>query len=179
MCLHVSVLVLAATSCGPAENDTVFDVTYNPCERLVVEPAHELRPAERDAIEGAVSMWNDAAALGLRGPNRRDQNLEDQDLGDQPASTTMRIPVRFEPAAGFVNGYYDDEAGEVIINRNLTGARERTITLAHELGHAFGLRHVAPQKRRSLMNAGNLDTEVTQRDIEVLRKRWQGCPTRQ
>jgi hypothetical protein len=160
LCVQLTV-VLATTGCGPSEKDHVFDVTYNPCEPLAIRAASDLRPDEIDTIDRAVDMWNQAA---------------DVQLQSEPLADAVHIPVRFEEGAGFINGYYDDEAGEVIINRNLADTRERTITLAHELGHAFGLRHVARDQRLSLMNAGNLDTELTERDTEALRARWPGCP---
>lgn len=167
--LTTSGLIASILGCGPPENDHFFDITYNPCEPLSVEAVQELRPDERASVERALAMWNEAGALDIRV----------QRLTDASAPEATRIPVRFEKGAPFVNGYYDDETGEVIINRNLADTRERTITLAHELGHAFGLRHVAHDKRRSLMNAGNLDTAVTPRDIEALRARWQECSSPQ
>lgn len=158
--LLVAVLAFGVMGCGPNEHDSVFDVTYDPCLPLVVEPVGDLRDEELVAVDNALAMWNAAGPLQLT----RD------DIVDAP-----RLPVYFRRGAPFVNGYYDDEAGEVIINRSLSNERSRTITIAHELGHAFGLRHVDPSKRRSLMNAGNLDTTLTEQDVVSVIQRWEGC----
>lgn len=158
--LLLVVLGLLACGCGPAETDTHFDITYDPCAPLVVEPQNELRAEELAAVDDALEMWNQAGPLKLT---------------RQPIADAPRLRVRFEKGAPFVNGYYSDETGEVTINRNLADHRERTITLAHEMGHAFGLRHVARSKRRSLMNSGNLQTMVTDSDVEHVLSRWESC----
>ncbi len=160
LCLLLAVLAPAISGCGPAEHDPVFDVTYDPCLPVVVEPVGTLRDSELASIDLALTMWNAAGPL----------QLTRQEIADAP-----RLPVRFEKGAPFVNGYYDDEIGEIIINRSLTDSRQRTITIAHELGHAFGLRHIARHKRRSLMNSGNLETPLTESDVDLVVQRWEGC----
>lgn len=142
------------------EHDPHFDVVYNPCRPLVVETPSSTSASELEGIEQAMQMWREAAPV---------------ELSLEPVEGARRIPVSFESGAAMVHGYYDDEIGEVIINRNLSTRKARSITLAHELGHAFDLRHVSSGTRRSLMNAGNIDTTITKADVAALMERWDHC----
>jgi hypothetical protein len=62
----------------------------------------------------------------------------------------------------------------VLVNRALTVASERAITIAHEVGHAMGLPHV--DGRPSLMNPGNLTLEPQPGDAAALVELWGACP---
>jgi predicted Zn-dependent protease len=46
------------------------------------------------------------------------------------------------------------------------------VTIAHELGHTFGLWHVHPSTRRSVMNPGNTTITPTERDVDSVRALW-------
>ena len=46
------------------------------------------------------------------------------------------------------------------------------MTIAHEIGHAFGLWHVKPSVRRSVMNPGNTTVTPTERDVDSVRALW-------
>lgn len=147
------------SGCGDAASDAPFETVFNPCEPLVIAAQPGTRPAELASLDAAIAMWNEAADLKLT----RDE------IADAP-----RIPVYFEDGASFVHGFYSDESGTVTINHKLS-AREHTITAAHELGHAFDLHHVEESTRRSLMNKGNLSTELTAADVDTLHRRWPQC----
>ncbi|MFP4598193.1 MAG: DUF6782 family putative metallopeptidase [Persicimonas sp.] len=158
--LLLSAAALLVAGCGNTEHDSTLDVVYNPCEPLNIEVQGEADADQLASVDEALAMWNQLAPVAL--------NREAAD-----AATT--IPVRFESGAPMLHGYYEDETGEVIINRSLSDERARAITVAHELGHAFGLRHVAAKKRSSLMNSGNLDTGLTDADADALLLRWNDC----
>jgi len=91
-------------------------------------------------VEEAISLWT---AVGV---------------GDlQPDGTD--ISVVFASGGPSEFGYYAD--GIVTINQDLDDDRA-AITIAHELGHAFGLVHVSD--RPSVMNPGNLTIAPTAAD---------------
>ena len=55
--------------------------------------------------------------------------------------------------------------------------RQRAVTIAHEIGHAFGLLHVSVDDDASVMNDGNLVTEPNGFDVDALRSLWGACGT--
>jgi len=112
------------------------------------------------SIDDALAMWREH---GVPGPVAS---------GD---ASMASIQVVFENAAPAFHGLYDDEAGVIYINTALGDRRERAITVAHELGHALGMWHVAD--RVSVMNPNNLDVEPTDVDQATLEQLWGACGT--
>jgi hypothetical protein len=158
-------MILVATAggvlshgCLSASDDTI-DVTFDPCT-VAVAPGSDTAPAEIDAIDRGLQLWNGSANLTLTRWAGEDQ---------------PRVVVRFEEGPLAFRGVYDDERGVVIVNRRLSEPHERAVTVAHELGHAFGLPHVDVSSRRSLMNPGNVAIEPTAEDVTELRSRWGAC----
>jgi hypothetical protein len=62
-----------------------------------------------------------------------------------------------------------------LINRRLSG-EPLEITVAHELGHAFGLWHVEHEVRTSVMNPGNLTVAPNAGDASDVAVLWGRCP---
>ena len=62
----------------------------------------------------------------------------------------------------------------IFINDELDGD-ELMLTTAHELGHAFGLTHVDPGMRRSVMNPNNITVSPTSDDVAKLHALWGTC----
>ncbi len=85
------------------------------------------------------------------------------------------MPLLFQVAAPPFHGLYDNQAGRIFINADLTDVDPLRITIAHEIGHAFGLSHVSPSVRPSLMNSGNLTIGITPEDVEALAAIWGRC----
>ncbi|MFH0902427.1 MAG: hypothetical protein V2A73_17490 [Pseudomonadota bacterium] len=146
-------------SCGHSE-DPAFLVTFDPCQPLSVVASPETAVEERLSVADALAMWNDTAKTSLV-----DEELPDANV----------IPVFFQDAAPAFYGLYDDQHGTIFINRRLQDRRPRSITIAHELGHAFGLFHVAKDDRLSVMNNGNLDILPTDDDVQALAEIWGAC----
>jgi hypothetical protein len=151
-------LSLTGLSCQEAELPVIANV-YDPCDVLVLE-VQDATPARLAAVEAAATMWNERAG----------SLLTLQDLADAP-----RIPVEFDQAAAAFRGLYDDVNPRVYVNTKLVG-RDLVITLAHELGHVFGLYHVDKAARPSVMNHGNLLHEVNAGDVDELVALWGECP---
>lgn len=150
---------------GCGEPDETIDLTFDPCANLAIEPGPDATTAEIQTVDRAIGLWNDAAGAHLtRGAH-------------EPGAAV--VTVRFEPAAPFFFGVYDDEAGAIYINDTLPGEPARSITLAHELGHAFGLPHVRQDVRRSVMNPANLEEPPSAEDIQDLASIWGDCRARE
>jgi hypothetical protein len=151
--------LLAACAAADQTIDTVFD----PCAPLALVIEGEASDAERLSLEAAVALWNDVAGTRLT----TSANLE------PPA--IERVVVRFESAAPVFFGIYLDEVGEIVINHAFTNDRARAVTIAHEVGHAFGLEHVDAGDASSLMNPGNLELGPTPGDQTELAVLWGAC----
>lgn len=139
-----------------------MEVTYDPCT-VVITPAADVTPEQLRGIDGAIAIWNDAAGLRLvRASGEIDAGAE-------------ALPIRFEAAAAAFRGVYLDEEGVVLVNSRIEDDGARAITIAHELGHAFGLWHVDPDEAASLMNPGNLEIFPTPADVAAVRALWGTC----
>ena len=156
--LLVFPLLVCLAACGNVQ-DTTINVTYDPCQPLAVHVADEATKSQRDGVAQALTMWNDEAGTQL--------------TLDEAAADDV-VDLRFEASFEAFHGVYLDETGEVVVNDDLTG-RPQAITVAHELGHAFGLVHVDPKIRASVMNAGNLDVAPNAGDARDVREDWPGC----
>jgi hypothetical protein len=136
-----------------------MDHTYDPCAGLTLVTASD-RAEELESIDRALELWNQAGNLRLT-----------REI--QPDFPTLSID--FEVASPASRGLYDDERGIVIVNRAIVDDDVRTITVAHELGHSFGLWHVSPDERRSLMNPQNQSLGPTPEDVARVRALWASC----
>lgn len=153
----VLTIALTAAACsGPG--DTYMDIVFDPCEPVVLTPSADASPEERDALAAAIQWWNSVV------PTR---------LVVAPAEG-VALPVRFERSAPLFHGVYLDEEGAILINRRLSGD-PLEITVAHELGHAFGLWHVEDEVRVSVMNPGNLTVAPNAGDASDVALLWGRC----
>jgi hypothetical protein len=160
MVLYLVVAVCGCDSYGPIGDGIVYD----PCSPLAVVATDPATEAERTGIADAVALWNAAGVIGLTVDTDGDGD------GDGEAD---RIAVSFEPASPIFYGIYRADRGDIVINHALATPAHRSITIAHELGHAFGLLHVDGSP--SLMNEGNLEVGVMARDVDALRALWGSC----
>lgn len=154
---------LALPACGgPGNNGS--PVVYSPCEPLTVMTEPDITPAELAGVSAGIALWNNRAATRL--------TLVTDDKG---SSIAAAVPLYFQQAAAPFHGFYDSHAGLIFINRQLGTDHERAVTVAHELGHAFGLVHVAAGARPSVMITGNLVVEPTVSDVDDLAALWGRC----
>jgi hypothetical protein len=148
-------------ACGASRVDTAAEIRYDPCTLISLAPATDALAEEIESVRDAIAMWNDAAGL---------------DLQESSPGSATELPIRFEDAAPFFYGVYESDIGEVVINRRLEGRTQRAVTIAHELGHAFGLVHV--DDRPSVMVVANLEITPTPDDVESLFAVWGECASR-
>lgn len=144
-------------ACG-ADQATTY-VARDPCAQLALT-APAATAAELDGIAAARGLWRD------RGVSAFDP---------APAPAPQPIAIRFDDAAEVFHGVYDPESATIVINRAITDHATLAIVLAHELGHVFGLAHVAAVTRVSAMNPGNLVTPPTDADQRTLEALWGAC----
>jgi hypothetical protein len=142
---------LAACSAGaPAD-----PVTFDPCTPTTVSAAGATAD-QLASIDVALAAWR---ALGVR----------------VTRAATGELPIAFRDGATVDYGLYDDTAGAIYINTDVTDPTARAITVAHELGHALGLVHVPLATRASVMNPGNLTISPTPADAGALALVWGAC----
>jgi hypothetical protein len=150
-------MLVALAACGGA--DRADYLARDPCTPLVLRPV-AATPAQLDGIAGAVALWQDRGVSAF-----------DAAAPEAPSA----IEIRFDDAAATFHGVYDPDHASVLINRDLPDAATLSIVIAHELGHVFGLTHIAPAARISLMNPGNLVTPPTDDDQQALEALWGSC----
>jgi len=146
-------LVLAACSQEAPATSHVFD----PCEPIGVAVI-DASPEQAASVGDAFALWS---ARGISAFS----------IGDSGA-----VEVEFTTGNPAVYGYYDDANAIVYVNTQVTDASQRTITIAHELGHALGLVHVPVDERASVMNPGNVTVEPIAADVAAIAARWGTCP---
>jgi hypothetical protein len=140
--------------------------TFDACSPLDIGIAPALTAEQMQGVTDALAMWNQAAGTALAS----------MPVPPGPASTgAPLVPLTFQVAAAPFHGLYDDRAGRIFINQDLTDLTPLRITIAHEIGHAFGLPHVSASVRLSLMNTGNTTTGITPEDVEALAAIWGRC----
>jgi hypothetical protein len=160
--LHALAPLLLFAGCAP-NGYGVARVTFNLCEPLVVTPDADATPDQLDGISQAEALWNTIAGARLALP-----------AAAVAAAGASMLPLHFQAAAGNFHGLYDDQSVQVFINSDLAG-HDRVVTIAHELGHTFGLSHVPPDQRPSVMNPGNLTVEPTSQDAAKVEAIWGSC----
>ena len=148
-------LLLPACYQGPSG----IAITHDPCQPVVVVPATDATDAERAGIVAALKLWNDAAGARL--------TLDEID-------GAPRVPISFRDAAPVFFGIYEDNVGDILINRDLDeDPAACAVTIAHELGHSFGLVHVSD--KTSVMVAGNVTVPPGAVDVAALAALWGSC----
>lgn len=144
------------TACS--SSSSAIEHTFDACDPVQLD-APDATDAQLASIDEATVLWN---AVAVTAPSR-------------VASSASALQIVFEPAGPATYGYYDDVASAIYINVDLSDD-ERAITIAHELGHAFGLVHIPPAQRLSVMNAGNLTVAPTTADAAAIQDIWGSCP---
>lgn len=153
------VSIAFAVGCGGGTADTELDIVFDICRPVAIWTS-ESSELQRADISHALDLW-------------RTRGVDDLRLDATPDLPS--IEIRFADAAPAFHGVYEDEVGVIYVNRDLPTGDARIITIAHELGHAFGLWHVEPQERSSVMNPGNLEFRPTREDGEALQTLWGPC----
>lgn len=162
---HVSpsflvVLASVASGCSVGGVDGTIDNVFDPCHALTIQSEPGTTGPENDAVAVGIAFWNE----------RADTKLSVTEEEGAPI-----LPVHFDPAATAFRGLYDDENAVVFVNSRLDDPTVMSITLAHELGHAFGLEHVERGERSSVMNPGNVEVTPTSEDVAALAELWGEC----
>lgn len=158
-------LFLVLGACGGNDDTDAITNTFDPCQPLALRPADDSTPEEISGVIEGVALWNDIATTRLK--------LADGS-GDAP-----EIAIIFQKAPSNYFGIYEESVTAIYINRNLTDASARAITVAHELGHTFGLVHVSPKERLSVMNAANITVLPSEMDVAAISTLWAECGLRE
>lgn len=157
----IPLALVALCACSGA-SQAGFLQTFDPCNQAV--RADGASAAQLATASAALKLWNDAAGTDLA-------------LDADAPRWFPRVSLVFDDNAGPFRGFYDDAHATVYVNAMLDPAAQ-PIVLAHELGHTFGLVHVPPEERASLMNPANLDVTPTPDDVAALFALWPRCDAR-
>jgi len=155
-------------------------LTFDACAPLDIGLVAAPTGVQAQGVTDALSMWNQAAATALVSTTVADPIASTGDvptpISTAQVSTAMpRVPLVFQVAAPPFHGLYDNQAGQIFINQDLSTVDPLRITIAHEIGHAFGLVHISPDVRPSLMNPGNTTVGITPDDVAALAAIWGRC----
>jgi len=169
MCLA---LAGVAVGCAPPDSSAPVEgaVRFDPCAKLVLLLDPDLPAAAAVDVGTGIGLWNQAAHA------RVVMGAVPADPDPSAALVPPRaLPLHFQAAGAPFHGFYDPAGAQIFINTDLAG-HDRVVAVAHEVGHAFGLVHVPPGERRSVMNSGNLDQEPNAADVAALAQIWGECP---
>jgi hypothetical protein len=165
--IPLTVLLTSFAACDGSSSDSVVSaVRFDPCHPLALIVDAGTSADRAAGVRAAADLWNGAARAQL--------SLDEAPAApavDASGAAPPTLPVAFQAAAAFSHGYYDP-TGHVLINDDLT-AGPLAVTIAHEVGHAFGLVHVT--SRPSVMNPGNLVVEPNAGDVAALAALWGSC----
>jgi hypothetical protein len=166
-----SLLPLLGAGCGGPSPDAVTSaIRFDACQPLALVAGAGVSVDREAGLRAAALLWNQAAGARLSVAAAAPPGAAP--AVDANGTPTPTLLVDFEFAAAPSHGYYDAAHALVLINDDLT-ARPLVVTIAHEVGHAFGLVHVTG--RPSVMNAGNLDVEPNAGDVDALAQLWGRC----
>ena len=156
------VAVVFAPGCAQDPAASGPAVTFDPCTPVTLVPDAAATDAQLQGVAAGAALWNASAASDL---------LSASSAG---GSTWPTLPIHFQVAGAPFHGLYDAPSGQIYINDDLTGD-ELAITIAHEIGHSFGLVHIPSNVRPSLMNPANLTVDPTAADVATLAGLWGRC----
>ncbi len=160
--LAVVVAVASATGCAQDPAASGPAVTFDPCTPVTLVPDATATAVELQGVAAGAALWNASAASDL---------LTSSAAGGGGGPT---LPIHFQVAGAPFHGLYDAPSGQIYINDDLVGD-ELAITIAHEVGHSFGLVHIPSGERASLMNPANLTVLPTAADVATLAGLWGRC----
>lgn len=160
----VAIVVTLASAIGCAQDPSAAGpaVTFDPCTPVTLVPDATATDAQLQGMAAGAALWNASAASDLL-----------------PGSSAApdggpALPIHFQVAGAPFHGLYDAPSGQIYINDDLAG-QELAITIAHEVGHSFGLVHIPSNERASLMNPANLTVLPTAADVATLAGLWGRC----
>lgn len=160
--------------CESVEPDDYIDIVFDPCEPIYLQPLAVSSEQQQQGLHDGIRMWNELLGASIE----VEDVLYDVDPWDalsiRERQESRTIPVVFEKAAQAFRGYYDDELGVIYLNEGLTG-ENISVTLAHEIGHTFGLFHVEETERISVMNHGNMTVVPNRNDASDVEAIWGRC----
>jgi hypothetical protein len=154
--LAVCVFGLGCGGAAPSGPAVVFDA----CQPLELAADPTATAAEAAGVAAGIALWNLAVGTHLTLAS-----------GADPVSGPT-LPIHFQQAAAPFHGLYDAPNGQIFINDDLTD-HQLAVTVAHEVGHSFGLVHITDEP--SVMNPANLMIEPQAVDIDTLETRWGPC----
>jgi hypothetical protein len=154
--------VVSALGCAQDSSDTGAAVKFDPCTPVTLIPDAAATAAQLAGVAAGAALWNASASSDLLSAS----------AGGGGAGSSL--PIHFQVAAAPFNGLYDAPSGQIYINDDLAGD-ELAITIAHEIGHCFGLVHIPTSVRPSLMNPANLTVLPTAADVATLAGLWGRC----
>ncbi len=160
----VAIMVALASALGCAQGPPASGpaVTFDPCTPVTLLADVTATEAQLAGVAAGAALWNASAASDLLPGSSAD------------GAGGPTLPIHFQVAGAPFHGLYDAPSGQIYINDDLAG-EELAITIAHELGHSFGLVHIPANERASLMNPANLTVPPSLADVATLADLWGRC----